>query len=198
GLRYKGERNKPGKSAGLILEFTQLPDVIDSLFDRFDMSKYHCAGTAPSHFVPDPVHLFPFFGGFLAAADSIADHRIENFRTASRQGIEPGVTHCLKRCLQRELKDALGNMPDFNGCKRFDVEAWIEVAKLSQHFEIPLARQRRMKSPHHMHFCNSTGERAARSLNNLWDCNFEGMRIALSRSKGTELAGQNANVRIID
>src|SRR6516225_5106847 len=155
GLRYEGERNKPGKSACLILEFAQLPQVIDSLLDRFDMSKQHRAGTAPPHFMPDSVYLFPFFGSFLAAADLIADHRIENFRTASGQGIEPGVTQHSKRSLQGELKDALGNMPDFNGCKSFDVQVWVEFAKFSQQFEIPLARQRRMKPADHVHFGTS-------------------------------------------
>src|SRR5262245_52903647 len=89
-------------------------------------------------------------------------------------------------------------MPDFNGRKRFNVEAWVEFAKLPQQFEIPFARQRRMKPAHHVHFRNSTAERAARRLNNLRDRNFESMRIALPGAKGAELAGQNADVRIID
>src|SRR5260370_41743968 len=79
GLRNKSKGYKSGETMGLVLQFSKLAQVIDALFQRFDMPKQHRTGAPFAHSVPDPVHFFPFFGGFFSSADFISYLGIESF-----------------------------------------------------------------------------------------------------------------------
>ena len=48
-----------------------------------DMAVEHGAGATTAHGVPGAMHIQPFGGSFLAAADLIAHNRIENLRPAA-------------------------------------------------------------------------------------------------------------------
>jgi hypothetical protein len=198
GFRHKGKGDKPGKPAGLVLEFPQLPQMIDSLLDRFDMTEQHRAGAAPPHLVPNPMNLFPFFGSLLAAANFVTDQGIKNLGATPGQGIEAGAAQYMKRRFQGKFKDALGKMSHFDSGKRLDVHARVKFAKPSKQFEIPFARQRRMKATHHVNLCDSISKCAPRRVDDIRNRHFERMGITLSGAKGAKLAGQNANVRIVN
>ena len=55
-----------------------------------------------------------------------------------------------------------------------------------------------MKPPNHMNFGYPKLKRLTGGLDNLGDGEFEGMRVAFSGTKGTELARKNANIGIVD
>jgi len=48
-VRFESKRNKPGESAGLILELTQLAQMIGALRKCFDVSVKHGAGAPAAH-----------------------------------------------------------------------------------------------------------------------------------------------------
>ncbi len=84
-LRDKSERNKPGKAPGFILKFAKLTQMIDAMFNRFDVPEKHRAGAPTTHLVPDPMDFLPFFRRFFPPADLVADDRIENLCAAARE-----------------------------------------------------------------------------------------------------------------
>ena len=75
--RLECKRNKPRETAGLILELSQLAQMISPMSKRFDVSIKHRACAAAAHRMPGAMHVEPFGGGFLAATDLVAHDRIE-------------------------------------------------------------------------------------------------------------------------
>ena len=83
-MRFKSERNESREAMGFILQFAQLPQMIDPLRGALDMSVKHRAGAAPAHLVPRAMHIQPLRRGFFSSAKSIPHPGIENFRAAAR------------------------------------------------------------------------------------------------------------------
>src|SRR5882757_440565 len=77
------KRNKSSKPAGVILQLTQLAQMIGPMRKRFDLSVKHRACAAAAHRMPCAMHVEPFRGGFLAPANLIAHDRVENLGAAS-------------------------------------------------------------------------------------------------------------------
>ena len=74
-LRFKRKRNETAEAAGFILQFAQLAQVIDALFECFDVTVEHRAGAASAHAMPGPVNIEPFLSGLFATADLVAHFR---------------------------------------------------------------------------------------------------------------------------
>src|ERR1700722_14119136 len=55
-----------------------------------------------------------------------------------------------------------------------------------------------MKPSNHMNFGYPELKRLTGGLNNLWDGEFKGVRVAFPGTKGAELARKNANIGIVD
>ena len=79
GLRwFECKRNKPSESAGFILQLPQLAQMISPMSESFDVSVKHRARAVAAHRMPGAMHVDPFGGGFLAAADLVAHDWIED------------------------------------------------------------------------------------------------------------------------
>src|SRR6185436_16880144 len=74
--RLERKRNKPGEPASLILQLPELAQMLSPMSKRFDLSVKHRACAAAAHRMPRAMHVQPFGGGFLAAANLLADDRI--------------------------------------------------------------------------------------------------------------------------
>ena len=120
GFERKG--NKPGKPAGLILELTQLAQMIGALRDRFDVSVEHGAGAATPHRVPGPMHIEPFGGRFFAAADLVAHEWIENFGATAGDRTKSGLAQSFQGVANRHLEHSLGQMSNLDRGERLDVQ----------------------------------------------------------------------------
>ena len=83
-LRLESKRNEPGKTAGFILQLTELAQMIDAVCKGFDMSVKHGASAAATHSMPGSVNVEPFLGRFFPPANLVTHNRIENFRAAAR------------------------------------------------------------------------------------------------------------------
>src|ERR1700694_1601545 len=83
GLRLECKWKKSSEATGFILQLPQLPQMVDALSQRFDMSVKHRARAPAAHAVPSPMNIEPFSSGFLSAPDRIAHSRVENFRAAT-------------------------------------------------------------------------------------------------------------------
>src|SRR5438105_4849560 len=83
GLRLEGKWNKSSEATGFILQLPQLPQMVDALSQRFDVSVKHRTRAPAAHAVPNPMNIEPFGSGFLSAADRIAHSRLENFRATA-------------------------------------------------------------------------------------------------------------------
>src|SRR5437879_1272884 len=89
--RFKRERNEPGESAGLVLQFPKLAEMIHPLSKRFDVAIEHRARAAAAHSVPGAMHIKPFSGSFFAAADLITHNGIKNFGATASDRTDTGL-----------------------------------------------------------------------------------------------------------
>src|SRR5437763_8923942 len=87
-LGFKSERHETTEPAGLVLKRAQLAKMINPLFERLDVAVKHCACAAPTHAMPDAMHVEPFLGRFLAATDLVAHIGVKNFRAAASDRAE--------------------------------------------------------------------------------------------------------------
>ena len=90
-LRLIRQGNESDKAARFILQLTQLPQMIDPVGDRFDVTVEHGAGAAPSHLVPGAVDLEVFPGRFLSSGDGRPDFLAKNLRATPGQCVQAGV-----------------------------------------------------------------------------------------------------------
>ena len=115
GLRWlECKRNKPSEPAGFILQLPQLAQMISPMRKRFDLSVKHRACAAAAHRMPGAMHVEPFRGGFLAAANLIAHDRVENLGATPGDRTKPGFAQNFQRIANRHLEDSLGQMADFD------------------------------------------------------------------------------------
>src|SRR5215831_17198656 len=112
-LECKG--NEPCKTASLILQLPQLAQMISPMCKRFDVSVKHRTCAAAAHRMPGAMHVDPFSGRFLSAADLVAHDRIENLGATAGDRTKPCFTENLQRISNRHLKDSLGQMTRFDG-----------------------------------------------------------------------------------
>src|SRR5229473_4426014 len=128
-LRLKRERNKSSEAAGLILQFTQLAEMIDAMCMGFHMAVKHGARAAPAHLMPDAVNIEPLRSGFFTATNLIAHAGVEDFRTAAGERTEAGFAQNGKRLRNGKAKNTIGQMPNLDRSKSFDVQSRIECAQ---------------------------------------------------------------------
>ena len=172
--------------------------MIDPMSERFDMAIKHGASASAAHPVPGAMDLEPFGGRFLASADFVANNRIENFRATARDRPKPSFFQKFQRIANRHFKDALGQVPNLNCGESFDVEAGIERAQLPDQIEIPILFQGWVQAANHVDLRDTELERLADYFDNFIDRVFESVSVALFSRKRTELAGKDADIRVID
>src|SRR6478736_3229843 len=156
--RLERKRNKPGEPAGLILQLPQLAQMIGPMSKRFDVSVEHRARAASAHRMPDAMHVEPFGGGFLPAANLVAQDRIENLSPTPGDRTKPGFAKNFQRVANRHLEDSLGQMTDFDGGKCLYMQLRIKRAQSFQEIEVPVFFQSRMQSAYHVHLGDAERE----------------------------------------
>ena len=70
-LRLESKRNESGKTAGFILQLTELSQMIGAVSKGFDMSVKHGARAAAAHSMPGSVEVEPFLGCFFPPANLV-------------------------------------------------------------------------------------------------------------------------------
>src|SRR5512133_962055 len=105
GLERK--RNKSSEPAGFILQLPYLAQMISPMSKRFDVSVEHRACAAAAHRMPGAMHIEPFGGGFLAAANLVAHDRVENLGATPGDRTKPGFAQNFQRISNRHPKDSL-------------------------------------------------------------------------------------------
>src|SRR5262249_60056579 len=123
--RLERKRNKPGKPAGLILQLTQLAQMISPMSKRFDVTVKHGARAPAAHRMPGTMHIEPFGGGFLAAADLVAHDWIENLRATARDRTKPRFAKNFQRIANRQLENSLSQMAGFDGGECLNIQLLI-------------------------------------------------------------------------
>jgi hypothetical protein len=89
-------------------------------------------------------------------------------------------------------------VPDFNCGKGLQLQLGIERAQTGEQLEIPLLAERGMQPADHVHFGDAAGQRFSHRGDDLIDRAFKSMWVALLRGKGAELAGEDADIGIVD
>ena len=185
--RFKRERNEPGESAGLVLQFPKLAEMIHPLSKRFDVAIEHRARAAAAHSVPGAMHIKPFSGSFFAAADLITHNGIKNFGATASDRTETGFAQSFQGFADRHAKDSLRQMTNLDRSECLNVKLRVERAQLAQKIQVPIFLQGRMQPAHHVHLGDSKRKRVIHGGDDFVNRIFEGMCIALFGSKGTEL-----------
>ena len=136
-LGDEGKGDESRESMGLVLQLTELQEVIDPVGGRLDVTVKH-GGRAPlAHLVPGAVHLDPLLSRLLATADGVADSLVEDFSPSPGQGIEPSAPEDLEGFLQRLLEDSVREMAYLNGGESLEMNAWGRHLHGSEQFQIP-------------------------------------------------------------
>ena len=89
-LRVIRERYEAGETTSLILQRSELAQMIHAVSQALDVAVKHRAGAAAAEPVPGAMHVQIFGGGFLALGNSAAHVRLKNFRAAAGERIETG------------------------------------------------------------------------------------------------------------
>src|SRR6266436_3102470 len=89
-------------------------------------------------------------------------------------------------------------MSYFDCGKRFEVELRIQGAKRLKEFGVPFRRKARMETSNHMDLRDSLIQSVSRCAFNLGNRHLEGVRIASACTERAKLAGEHANIGVID
>src|SRR5689334_742872 len=89
-------------------------------------------------------------------------------------------------------------MSHLDGGEGFDVKLWIKRAKFSQQLQVPLLLQAWMQTTYHVNFADTQVQSIPNHTDDLVDRIFESMRVPLLRRESAELAGEDADIRIIN
>src|SRR4051812_14816683 len=125
GLWLEGERDEAGKARRLVLQPTQLSEMINTLLERFDVAVEHGAGAPATHGMPRPMDLQPLVRVFFAPANLVTHALIKNLRASPGDGAEPRFAEHLERLANRRAKDTLREVPHLNSGEGLDVKVGI-------------------------------------------------------------------------
>ena len=89
-------------------------------------------------------------------------------------------------------------MTNFDGGKSLDVKIGIERAQPAQQFEIPILLQGGMQPADHVHFGDAEPSASSTPRDDFIDRLLESVGVALFRGESAELAGENADVGVVD
>ena len=197
-FRHKREWNKPGESGGFVLQFSKLAEVVDPMFNRLNVTKQHSGGAALTHSMPYPMNLLPLLGRFLTATNLVPNYRIEDLGAASRQRIQAGCSQTFQCFLNRNPEDSFGEVTSLDSCKGFNMKVRIDGTDAGQELQVPISRQSWMKSADHVNLGDPLRLCRLDSSNDLVDRHFKSVGVAFPRPKSAELAGEHADVGVID
>ena len=89
-------------------------------------------------------------------------------------------------------------MTNLDRGKGFDMKIRIKRAQPVQKVEIPFFLQAGVQPADHMHFSDSKAERIAYHVDDFLNGVLKGVGVAFFSGESAELAGEDANIRIID
>ena len=89
-------------------------------------------------------------------------------------------------------------MADLDGGKGLDVQLVVELPQTADQFQIPLFFQSRMQPADHVNLGDPLLHRTAHGGDDLRNRHLKRVRVALARGERAELAGEDADVRVVD
>jgi hypothetical protein len=89
-------------------------------------------------------------------------------------------------------------MSYFDCGKRFEVELRIQGTKRLKELDVPFRREVRVETSDHMDLSDSLIQSVSGGAFNLWNRHLEGVRVASACTERAKLAGEYANIGIID
>ena len=119
-LRVEGQRNECLEPAGLVLQCTQLAEMINAVLCLLDVSVQHRGVRAQAQLMSRPVNVDPAGRVGFVFADLFANRLVEDLRPAARQAAEPRLSHLLQRPLVG-LLGQMGEPVDFDSGPGLDV-----------------------------------------------------------------------------
>src|ERR1043165_1668876 len=123
-----GQGNKTAEAARFVLKGAELAEMVNAVFEGFDVAVKHRAGAAFAEFVPRAVDVEVFGGGFFSFGDGGADGGIKNFGAATREGVKTCFPQFAQSIADGFFGEA-GEVKDFDGGKTFQLEIRIECAE---------------------------------------------------------------------
>jgi hypothetical protein len=179
------------------LELAELAEVVDAIFEGFEVAVEHGAGTTAAELVPLLVEFEPFSSGFLAAGDGFTDFGAEDFGTAAGEGIEAGVFEGLEDLGDGEFSDT-GEVEDFDGGEAFELELGADGFEGGQHIGVVGEGEGGVEAADDMEFGDPDLEGFAGFLDHFIDGEFESVLVTFFAGEGAELAAEDAVIGIID
>src|SRR6185437_11454925 len=139
-----------GEAAGLFLQAAHLLEVVYPLLEGFAYTEHHGGGGSHAELVCGAMHQNPFVGSAFEASDALADIVIENFRTASRDGIEAGVAEADDSVAHGEVA-VFGDGQNFRGGKAVEPDLGKALLDAAEQALEPFNLEVRMQTALHEH-----------------------------------------------
>ena len=90
-FRREKPRNERGEPAGIFLNAAEALKVIDAVAKLLAAAEHHGGGGAQAEGMGGAVHALPLIGGALEAGDAGANFVVEDFGSATGDGVKAGI-----------------------------------------------------------------------------------------------------------
>ncbi len=147
--------------------------------------------------MPRAVDIQVLLSRLLAPGDGRTHFLAEDLRAAAGQGIEPGILQSTEGIGDRHLCQP-GQVQDLNRSEAFQLQARVQRPQRPEHVRVVTERQGRVEPPDDVQFGDAQLQRLAGLRDDLRDAKLKPVRVARLARKRTELAAQDAVVRVVD
>src|SRR6185437_9131265 len=139
-----------GEAAGFFLQAAHLLEVVYPLLEGFAYAEHHGGGGSHAELVCGAMHQNPFVGSTFEASDALADIVVENFRTASGNGIEARVAEAHDGVAHGEAA-VFRNGQNFRGGEAVEPDLRKTLLDAAEQALEPLDLEVRMQTALHEH-----------------------------------------------
>ena len=196
-IGVKSQWNERDEAVSLVLQSTQLYQVIGAVFLVLQMSVQHGAIRVHAQFMSNPRRFQPLITSQLVIADNAPHALRKNFRATTRHRIHPGIAQPDQHVADRHLL-APRKVPDLHHRERLQMNLWIPFLQATQHLAEPVQVQFRMQPAHNVELGDLFTPALTGRLPNLLQRHRVGIRVPLLFPKSAETATGDAHIRRVD
>ena len=193
----KSPADECGEAASFVLLNAQAIQMLDAIFERFDVAEHHRAARIQPQLVRDVHDLQPRVGFAFQRSDAVAHRVHEDFAAAAGDAAESGVLEFRDDLAQRHL-EYFGKMLKLWRAETVDIDVRIFRADVRKHVEIPLDAELRMVPALQQNLHAADGGEFVELLIQLLAREHIVVVVFLRAVERAELAIHVADVRVVD
>ena len=195
--RIERQRDKAHEAAGLVLQVTDMEQVLDLLLHRLDVPIEHGRVRPDARPVNRPGHIEPSLIVQLGPEQLLMDTVAEDLRPAAGTAVEPRRFQVGQHLVHRLLRHPL-DLGQFDHRKGLDMDIGLDVLHRPDQLEVILVWEPRIDPGHHVDLTNRNVAVLADPILDILDAEDICPRVVRQRIERAELASFIADIRVID